>query len=146
MKKYICFLVIIAAGLLFATSCAPSDVPSISFDQDNYTVSSTGGTLTIPVNSTGIDHVDVDYREEYYEWEVDPETGDKTPAIGWAIVERVIEDYEPMTRELPNYRSAIKVRILPNLSSVDREARLNVRSFGASATVTITQTAALPLE
>ena len=138
MKKLINLTLIFAVAAIFA-SCKITDTPSISVEKDNYIVTAGGGPLVIPVTSTGIDDVEVDYREEYYEWTVDSETGDRTPALGWITIERVINNYEPKTRELPSFGEGVSLMIAPNLSGVEREAYIRIKSFTKSAVVSITQ-------
>lgn len=144
MKRFL-NLTILCAVVVALTGCKIKDTASISVEQEAYIVTAGGGKLVIPVTSTGIDDVKVDYREEYYEWSVD-ENGDKIPAAGWISLERIIHDYEPQTRELPSYGEGISLIITPNLSGIERQATLRLRSFNKEAFVTITQVAMLPLE
>ena len=131
----------IALAVVVATSftnCKITDNPSIEAEQHSYSVSADGGLLTIPVNSTGIDDVDIDYREDYYEWTTDQTTGNLIPATGWVTIKEVIRDY-PMTRELPSFREGIVVECAPNNSGVERQATITIRSFSVTDKVKITQ-------
>ena len=75
MKRVLNFVAIVATFFALS-SCAPSDVARINPEQNSYTVSASGGELAIPVSSTGIDEIYIDYRESYYEWETD-ENGER---------------------------------------------------------------------
>ena len=127
--------VVVAASL---TNCKIKDSASIQAEQHSYTVAAEGGELTIPVNSTGIDNVNVDYREDYYKWEVDSATGDLYPTTGWLTIKQVIHHY-PTTRDLPLFREGIVVEFAPNNSGVEREATISIRSFNVSDNIKITQ-------
>ncbi|MBP3426167.1 MAG: BACON domain-containing protein [Rikenellaceae bacterium] len=121
------------------TNCAVEDVAEIRVEQPIYSVSADGGELIIPVTSTGIDNVQISYRESYYEWEVDENTGDLYPAEGWININRVINNYTPKTRDLPLFYSAVCLQIAPNTSTVERQASIRVTSFNKSAGIQITQ-------
>ena len=101
MKKFL----IMAVAAFAMVGCAIEDTPAISFYEESYTVSKEGGELIIPVNSTGIDAVTISYRSSMDAWEVDPETGDRTPS-GWIKVVKLIEHYE-QTRDLAQWDSGI---------------------------------------
>ena len=133
MKKFL----ILAVAALAMVGCAIEDTPVVSFSQEEYTVSSNGGELIIPVNSTGVDGVEITYRSSMDAWEVDPETGDRTPS-GWIKLVKVIEHYE-QTRDLAQWDSGIYLQIEPNESGVERIGYVTVRSFMAEAKVTIKQ-------
>lgn len=113
------------------------DTPSVSFPTESYTVSSKGGELIIPVYSTGVDGVTISYQRGLDAWEVDPETGDRTPS-GWIKLVKVIENHES-TRALAQWTSGICLEIEPNDTGVEREGYVTVRSFMAEAKVTIKQ-------
>ena len=134
MKKFL--VLAVAAAAMFG--CQIKDIPSVSFNQDSYTVSSQGGELIIPVNSTGIDDVQITYQSGMDAWEVDPETGDRTPTGGWIKVVKVIENYE-QTRELAQWTSGICLQIEPNESGVERVGYITVTSFMAESKVAIKQ-------
>ncbi len=142
MKKILKIVMAVVVATSF-TNCKITDNPSIEAEQHSYTVSAEGGQITIPVNSTGIDDVDVDYRESYYEWVADQTTGNLTPATGWITINEVIHDY-PMTRELPSFREGIVVECAPNNSGVERQATITIRSFSVTDKVKITQLPSLP--
>ena len=132
MKKFL----ILAVATLAMVGCAIEDTPVVSFSQESYTVSSDGGELIIPVNSTGVDDVQITYQSGLDAWEIDPETGDKTPS-GWIKVVKVIEHYD--TRDLAQWDSGIVLQIEPNTSEIERVGYVTVRSFMAEAKVTIKQ-------
>ena len=133
MKK----LLIIAIAALAMVGCRIEDIPSVSFPTESYTVSSKGGELIIPVNSTGVDRVTITYQSGMDAWEVDPETGDRTPG-GWIKLVKVIERHEN-TRSLAQWTSGICLEIEPNDTGVEREGYVTVESFQAKAKVTIKQ-------
>ena len=132
MKKFL----ILAVAALAMVGCAIEDTPVVSFSQEEYTVSSKGGELIIPVNSTGVDDVQITYQRDLDAWEIDPETGDKTPS-GWIKVVKVIEHHD--TRDLAQWTSGIVLQIEPNTSEIERVGYVTVRSFMAEAKVTIKQ-------
>lgn len=132
MKKFL----ILAVAVLATVGCAIEDKPVVSFYEESYTVSSDGGELIIPVNSTGVDEVSISYQSGMDAWEIDPETGDKTPS-GWIKVVKVIEHYD--TRDLAQWDSGIVLQIEPNEGGVERIGYVTVRSFMAEQKVTIKQ-------
>ena len=133
MKKFL----VLAVATLAMVGCAIEDTPVVSFYEDSYTVSSQGGELIIPVSSTGVDGVEITYRSSMDAWEIDPETGDRTPS-GWIKLVKVIEHYE-QTRDLAQWDSGIYLQIEPNTSEIERVGYVTVRSFMAEAKVTIKQ-------
>ncbi len=140
MKAIWKIVMVLVAATTF-TACESDviwDRPEIRLEQESYTVKPEGGSFVIPVVSTGIDEVYIDYRESYYEWEVDLETGDRYPAEGWITVEQLIESY-PATRDLPTWRQGVRIRCAPNESGVERQAVISISSFTLQAQVTITQ-------
>ena len=132
MKK----LLILAVAAIAMVGCQIKDIPSVSFFEESYTVSSEGGELIIPVRSTGVDDVQITYRSGMDAWEIDPETGDRTPA-GWIKVVKVIEHYD--TRALAQWDSGIVLEIEPNTVGVERIGYVTVTSFMAEEKVTIKQ-------
>ena len=132
MKKFL----ILAVATLAMVGCAIEDTPVVSFSQESYTVSSDGGELIIPVNSTGVDDVQITYQSGLDAWEIDPETGDKTPS-GWIKVVKVIEHYD--TRDLAQWDSGIVLQIEPNEEGAERIGYVTVCSFMAEEKVTIKQ-------
>ena len=133
MKKFL----VLAVATLAMVGCAIKDTPVVSFYEDSYTVSSQGGELIIPVSSTGVDGVEITYRSSMDAWEIDPETGDRTPG-GWIKLVKVIEHYE-QTRDLAQWDSGIYLQIEPNEGGVERIGYVTVRSFMAEQKVTIKQ-------
>lgn len=133
MKKFL----ILAVAALAMVGCAIKDTPAISFYEESYTVSSEGGELIIPVSSTGIDAVTISYQSSMDAWEVDPETGDRTPS-GWIKVVKLIEHYE-QTRDLAQWDSGIYLQIEPNEGGVERIGYVTVRSFMIEKKVAIKQ-------
>lgn len=133
MKK----LLILAVAVIAMVGCVIKDIPSVSFNEENYTVSSEGCELIIPVSSTGVDDVIITYRSGMDAWEIDPETGDRTPS-GWIKVVKVIEHYED-SRALAKWDSGIIVQIEPNASGAERIGYVTVTSFTAESKVTIKQ-------
>lgn len=134
MKK----LLVLAVAAIAMVGCANWDVPAVSFTEDEYTVSSEGGELIIPVSSTGVDDVHITYRHGDDAWEYDQETGDKTPTGGWIKLVKVIKNYET-TRDLAQWQSGIYLQIEPNTSDCERVGYVTVSSFTAEARVTIKQ-------
>ena len=126
-----------AVAAFAMVGCAIEDTPAISFYEESYTVSSEGGELIIPVNSTGIDAVTISYRSSMDAWEIDPETGDRTPS-GWIKLVKVIEHYE-QTRDLAQWDSGIYLQIDPNEEGAERIGYVTVSSFMLEKKVTIKQ-------
>lgn len=134
MKK----ILILAAATLALIGCNKiTDNPSISFNEEVYTVAATGGELIVPVNSTGIDNVNIYYQRDSEHWEVDPETGDRTPVAGWLTLTKLIENYR--TRALAQWTSGLQLAVEPNTTGVERTAYITVRSFNLEKTVTVKQ-------
>ena len=133
MKKFL----ILAVAALAMVGCAIEDTPIIEFYEESYTVSSEGGELIIPVSSTGVDAVTISYQSSMDAWEVDPETGDRTPS-GWIKVVKLIEHYE-QTRDLAQWDSGIYLQIDPNEGDAERIGYVTVRSFMLEKKVTIKQ-------
>ena len=132
MKKFL----VMAVAAIAMVGCAIEDTPVVSFYEESYTVSSKGGELIIPVNSTGVDAVTISYRSSMDAWEVDPETGDRTPS-GWIKVVKLIEHYD--TRDLAQWDSGIVLQIDPNEEGAERIGYVTVSSFMAEKKVTIKQ-------
>ena len=134
MKK---ILIVLVAAMTVIGCNKIEDVPAVSFYEDSYTVSSEGGEITIPVSSTGVDNVSITYQSSMDAWEVDPETGDRTPS-GWIEVVKVIEHYDA-TRALPKWDSGICLKIAPNDGGVERVGYVTVKSFMAESKIAIKQ-------
>ena len=133
MKKFL----IMAVAAFAMVGCAIEDTPAISFYEESYTVSKEGGELIIPVNSTGVDEVSISYQSSMDAWEVDPETGDRTPS-GWIKVVKLIEHYE-QTRDLAQWDSGIYLQIEPNEEGAERIGYVTVSSFMLEKKVAIKQ-------
>ena len=131
MKKFL----VLAMAAIAMVGCVIEDTPVVSFYEESYTVSSEGGELIIPVNSTGVDEVSISYQSGMDAWEIDPETGDRTPG-GWIKLVKVIEHH---TRDLAQWDSGIVLQIEPNNGGVERVGYVTVRSFMAEEKVTIKQ-------
>ena len=130
-------IVILGLTTIFM-SCAKQDIPAISVTQEEYLVDSSGGKITIPVTSTGID--DVTIKLGYSDrWNTDPDNGDRTPATPWISVSRVIEDY-PQTRALASWTSGVVLNIEQNMTMYKREAIVQISSFSKTANVKVVQT------
>lgn len=135
MKKLF-FAVVIAA--FAAVGCSKiQDIPHVQFERSSYTVSGAGGKFVIPVHSTGVDDVIVEYDSYYDRWEVDTQTGDLTPKEGWVELLRVIDRYD--TRALASWRSGLEIEVEENGSIYERKAYITVQSFQAAKKVTILQ-------
>lgn len=125
--------IICLAGTL---SCA-KDIPYISVEEEVYLIGSKGGAIIVPVTSTGIDDVTITLHRTS-KWDVDPSTGDLTPAEPWLSVSKVIVNY-PQTKALASYRSAVILEAGPNGAGYAREATVEIWAFNKSAEVKITQ-------
>lgn len=130
-------MVAIAIGFVACSRNMETDIPSVSFSQDIYAVSRDGGEVIIPVRSTGVDNVTITYPNGDM-WEVDPDTGDKTPS-GWITLVKVINQYEPATRDLAEWTSGLCLEIEPNDTDYERTATIIVSSFTAEASITVRQ-------
>ena len=129
---------VLAVAAIAMVGCMIKDIPSVSFSEENYSVSSEGGELIIPVSSTGVDDVHITYRHGDDAWEYDQETGDMTPTGGWIKLVKVIKNYET-TRDLAQWQSGIYLQIEPNTSDRERVGYVTVSSFTAESKVTIKQ-------
>lgn len=76
--------------------------------------------MIIPVNSTGLDEVEIRGNED------------------WLTIVEVIDHYD-MTRALAEWDSGIKISFTPNNSGKRRSARIVATSFGAEDRVVIKQ-------
>lgn len=130
------FLLMVAAWAVVGCNRI-EDAPEVSFYEESYIVSSEGGEIIIPVNSTGVDNVFITYQSGSDAWEVNPETGDRTPS-GWIEVVKVIEHYDA-TRALAKWDSGICLKIAPNKQGVERIGYVTVRSFMVEAKISIKQ-------
>ena len=142
------FFVCTVVATMVATSCERiiggdyiKDEPKISFEEDQMVVPAEGGEITIPVNSTGIDHA---FITEDSNW-VEDENGDLIPIDDWIEIVKVINEYDAdneATRALAMYESAIVVKVLPNDTGYGRSATLSAQSFTVSDRIIIRQPAA----
>ena len=115
MKRLLALCLLVSCATL--TSC---DIPDVEFYERSYEVSATGGEMIIPVNSTGLDEVEIRGNED------------------WLTIVEVIDHYD-MTRALAEWDSGIKISFTPNNSGKRRSARIVATSFGAEDRVVITQ-------
>ena len=142
------FFVCAVVAAMVATSCERiiggdyiKDEPKIAFEEDQIVVPAEGGEITIPVNSTGIDHA---FITEDSNW-VEDENGDLIPIDDWIEIVKVINEYDAdkeATRALAMYESAIVVKVLPNDTGYGRSATLSAQSFTVSDRIIIRQPAA----
>ncbi len=130
-------MVAIAIGFVACSRNMVTDIPSVSFSQDTYAVSRDGGEVIIPVRSTGVDNVTITYPNGDM-WDVDPDTGDMTPS-GWITLVKVINQYEPATRDLAEWTSGLCLEIEPNDTDYERTATITVSSFTQEASITVRQ-------
>ena len=93
MKKLFFMAAVIAA--FAGVSCEEThsgmiwDKPYVEFYEESIIVEPEGGEMVIPVLSTGVDNVHIEFQSGD-SWEIDPENGDKTPMEGWIkIIQRV---------------------------------------------------------
>lgn len=121
MKRLLILLLLLSTATF--TSC---DVPGVDFYERNYEVAATGGEMIIPVNSTGLDEVGIEYYGKNNK--------------DWCEVVEIIDHYE-MTRALAEWDSGIKIRFTANNSGKRRVVRIIATSFGAQDRVKIVQPA-----
>lgn len=138
MKRVFTFIALCCA--LIFTSCdkevpTESDIPSIEFEQKEYTLPAEGGDVVIPVLSTGIDFATIRYMFEDA-WDFDSD-GNMIPREGWISLQ-VIPNY-PESRTLLRGRSGIKLTVKPNKSLSNRTAWLLVGSFSDTESVVLRQ-------
>lgn len=122
----------------FTTSCS-KDIPQVSFPESSYMIPASGGEMIIPVLSTGVDDVRIEYSD-HADWVV-AENGDMTPSQGWIELIKVINDYQTTSRTLAQWTSGIVINVAPNTTKYQRSATISVNSSTASATMSITQPA-----
>lgn len=130
-------IVLIALTSFFLISCAKQDIPAVSAAQEEYLIDSSGGEITIPVISTGIDDVFLKF-DNSDKWDIDPTNGNRTPKSPWIHVTQIIEDY-PQTKALASWRSGIVLKIEPNESADNRAATVQITSFSKKANVKVAQ-------
>ena len=145
MKKL--FFIAVMASLTFVVGCEREsipgkiyDKPSVEFYEESMTVAKEGGEMIIPVLTTGVDNVSIQFQ--YGDsWSVDTENGDLTPQEGWIKLIKVIDQYDVPTRALAKWDSGLSIEVEPNDSGKERRAWISVRSFGANDTIIIVQSA-----
>lgn len=137
MKK---ILIICVAAFAIASCNKIQDIPEVKFEKSSYTISATEGKYVIPVNTTGVDEVSIEFDDYSDRWDVDNQTGDLYPKEGWIELIRVIRNYNE-TRALASWRSGVEIEAEENEGYFERKAYLTVRSFSASKSVTIIQPA-----
>lgn len=115
MKRMIALLLLLSSTTL--TGC---DIPAVDFYERNYELPASGGEMIIPVNSTGLDDVEIRGDED------------------WLTIVEVIDQYD-MTRALAEWDSGIKIRFEPNNTGKRRSARIVAISFGADDRVGVRQ-------
>ena len=76
MKKILMMCVV---ALAIASCAKGTDTPEVKFEKSSYTISATEGKYVIPVTTTGVDEVSLDYDNYSDRWEVDNATGDLIP-------------------------------------------------------------------
>lgn len=143
MKKLFFMAAVIAA--FAGVSCEEThtgmiwDKPYVEFYEESIIVEPEGGEMVIPVLSTGVDNVHIEFQSGD-SWEIDPDNGDKTPKEGWIKIVKVIEDYDYSTRALPKWDSGISIVVEPNPSGGhERKAWITVQSFTKNDTIEIIQ-------
>ena len=121
MKRLFALLLLLSTTLL--TGC---DIPEVDFYERSYEVSTAGGEMIIPVNSTGLDEVGIKYYGSNNK--------------DWCEVVEIIDHYD-MTRALAEWDSGIKISFTPNNTGKRRTVRIVATSFGAEDRVIIRQPA-----
>lgn len=139
MSRLFKLSVAIVAVTLFS-GCAKMDEPSVSFSESSYMIPATGGEFIIPVRSTGVDDVRIEYND-MSNWEVDS-NGDMIPVEGWMTIVKVIDNYQT-TRELAEWMSGIVIDVKPNNNNSERSAVIVVKSYTAESSLRISQPALL---
>ena len=138
MKRAIFIMALCCAALL--TSCSKEidserDIPSVEFEQKEYTLPAEGGVVVIPVISTGIDFATIRYTFEDA-WDFDSK-GNMVPRKGWIDL-CVIPNY-PESRVLMKGRSGIELTVEPNHSFSNRVAWLLIGSYNDTGSVVLSQ-------
>ena len=136
MKKILMMCVV---ALAIASCAKITDIPEVKFEKSSYTISAAEGKYVIPVTTTGVDEVSLEYDDYTDRWEVDNATGDLIPKEGWIELLRVINHYD--TRALASWRSGIEIEVEENEGYFERKAYITVRSFMASKRVAVIQPA-----
>ena len=133
--KYL--LLAIAAMVTTSMGCQKiTDVPSVVIDGQSIRANAEGGVMTIAVNSTGVDDVEIDFDNS---WEQD-ENGDLYPTEEWIPFNRIVNHYdENATRDLATWTSGIEITIKPNNTGHERKATIEVISFSVSDKIEIIQ-------
>ena len=131
---------------LLATTFTACDIPAAQFEEHIYKVDAAGDIITIPVETTGVDHIKISSRDagstkwQHFIWDSQEEYVEgEVLGTDWVEMMEFIDHY-PATRALAQWRSGITLRIKANNSSKRRVAEIQVSSFGAGDTVRIVQT------
>ena len=136
MKRLIFAIICCAICLTACTDNQSNNSGStVWFDEQEYTLPATGGEITIPVSSTGIDYATIKYTFEDA-WDFTPE-GNMVPREGWISLE-VIPNYTE-ARALMTGCSGVKLTAEPNNSLSNRTAWLIVGSYNQTASVLLRQ-------
>ncbi len=133
-------------ALLSAITLSGCDIPKVEFEQKSYEVSADGEQITIPVLSTGVDHIKIstrdagDFEWQHYVWGPHDEEHSEGEYLGtdWVEMVEFIDNYNA-TRALAEWHSAVVLDIKPNTSKKKREAVIQITSFGADDKVRIKQ-------
>ena len=141
MRRFAVVFVALLASVF--TSC---DIPMAQFEEHTYKVDAAGDIITIPVETTGVDHIKISSRDagsgikwQHFIWGSQEEYAeDEYLGTDWVEMMEFIDHY-PATRALAQWRSGITLRIKANNSSKRRVALIQVSSFGAGDTVRIVQ-------
>lgn len=143
MKKL--FIIAMVAVAALAVSCERvfipgkiTDEPFIEFKEESVAVEPGGGEMVIPVTSTGVSNVEIEFQHGD-NWEVDPENGDLTPKDGWIKLVTVIDQYDDATRALAKWDSGISIEVEPNHTGYERRAWITVTSFTKSDRILVVQ-------
>lgn len=141
MQRFAVVFVALLASVF--TSC---DIPMAQFEEHIYKVDAAGDIITIPVETTGVDHIKISSRDagskkwQHFIWGSQEEYAEgEVLGTDWVEMMEFIDHY-PATRALAQWRSGITLRIKANNSSKRRVAEIQVSSFGAGDTVRIVQT------
>ncbi len=143
--KRIKFIMATAVLVVVGVSCEHTIVPNkitdepfIEFKEESVAVEPDGGEMVIPVTSTGVSNVEIEFQHGD-NWEVDPENGDLTPKDGWIKFVKVIDQYDDATRALAKWDSGISIVVEPNHTGYERRAWITVTSFTKSDRILVVQ-------
>ena len=143
--KRIKFIVATAVLVVVGVSCERTivptkieDIPFVEFKEESVAVEPEGGEMVIPVTSTGVSNVEIEFQHGD-NWEVDPENGDLTQKDGWIKLVKVIDQYDDATRALPKWDSGISIVVESNHTGYERRAWITVTSFTKSDRILVVQ-------